>query len=187
MVKITVLIDKIQFFIFDLENDLLVQVMISRVQFNNFNLMTWFKTLQVHWIDKWILQLIDQKLIVYEKSNFDFLVKFKCQRSQFIKACQNMKLIHQEIKNSKFHLEKLKFLNLEIFLSVGNFLFFHNFKKNFHHDARWFKRNFQHEICRSPLSLQLCFTQLLPKVLGSQVIILRIHGHETKHLVKFLP
>ena len=48
-----------------------------------------------------------------------------------------MKLIYQEIKNSRFHFEKLKFLNLEIFLS-GNFLFFHNFEQTFHHDARGF-------------------------------------------------
>ena len=31
------------------------------------------------------------------------------------------------------------------------------------------------------------FTPLFPKVLGSQVIILRTHGHETKYLVKFCP
>ena len=42
-----------------------------------------------------------------------------------------MKLIHQEIKNSKFHFEKSKFLNLEIFLSVGNFLFFTTLSKIF--------------------------------------------------------
>ena len=47
-----------------------------------------------------------------------------------------MKIIHQEIKNLRFHFEKLNFLNLEIFLSVENFLFFHNFEQNFHHDAR---------------------------------------------------
>ena len=92
-----------------------------------------------------------------------------------------MKIIHQEIKVLRFHFEKLKFLNFEIFLSVGNFLFFYNFEQNFHHDARWFKRNFQHESCSSPWNLKLCFTQLLPKVLESQVIILWTCGHETKH------
>ena len=35
-----------------------------------------------------------------------------------------MKLVHQEIKNSRFHFEKSKFLNLEIFLSVENSCFF---------------------------------------------------------------
>ena len=131
-------------------------------------------------------QLIKSQLYI-KKSNFDFLVKIKCQRSQFIKTCKNMKLVHQEIKKSRFHFEKSKFLNLEIFLSVGNFMFFHNFEQIFHHDARWFKKNFQNESCRSPWNLQLCFTQPLPKVLRSQVIILRTCGHETKHLVNFLP
>ena len=64
---------------------------------------------------------------IVKSQTLTFLVKIKCQRSQFIKTCQNMKLIHQEIQNSRFHFEKLKFLN---------FLFFHNFKQNFHHDAR---------------------------------------------------
>ena len=59
-----------------------------------------------------------------EKSNFDFLIKIKLQRLQFIKTCQNMKIVHKEIKKSRFHFEKSKFLNLEIFLSVGNSHFF---------------------------------------------------------------
>ena len=113
-----------------------------------------------------------------EKSNFNFLVKIKYQRSQFIKTCQNIKLVHQEIKKSRFHFEKSKFLNLEIFLSVWNFMFFHNFEQNFHHDAIWFKRNSQHESCRSTWNLQLFFTQLLPKMLGSQVMNLWIGVHE---------
>ena len=46
-----------------------------------------------------------------------------------------MKLFHQEIKNLRFHFEKLKFFNLEIFQSIENFLFFHNFDPNFNHDA----------------------------------------------------
>ena len=72
--------------------------------------------------DEFSSQLI--KIWLYtKKSNFDFLVKIKYQRSQFIIACKNMKLIHQETKNSRFHFEKSKFLNLEIFLSVGNFFF----------------------------------------------------------------
>ena len=35
-----------------------------------------------------------------------------------------MKLVHEEIKKSRFHFEKSKFLNFEIFLSVGNSHFF---------------------------------------------------------------
>ena len=34
-----------------------------------------------------------------------------------------MKLIHQEIKNSRFHFEKLKFLNLEIFVLEISYFF----------------------------------------------------------------
>ena len=52
-----------------------------------------------------------------------------------------MKLIHQEIQNSIFHFEKLKFLNLEIFLSVGNFLFFNKFDQIFKR-AKWSKLGF---------------------------------------------
>ena len=65
--------------------------------------------------DEFFSQLIKNQLYT-EKSNFDFLVKIKCKRSQVIKTCQNMKLIHQKIKKSRFHFEKSKFLNLEIFL-----------------------------------------------------------------------
>ena len=89
---------------------------------------------------------------------------------------QKVKISFWKVKISKL---------LEIFLSVGNFMFFHNFEPNFHHDARGLKRNFQHESCISPWNLQLLFTQLFPKVLGSKVIILWICGHETKHLWNF--
>ena len=108
-------------------------------------------------------------------------------KDQFIKTCQNMKRVHHEIKKSRFHFEKSMFSNLEIFLSVENFLLFHNFELIFHHDARWFKRNFQYESCRSPWDIKHLFTQLLLEILGSQVINSSSHGHETKHLVKFLP
>ena len=108
----------------------------SRVQLHHFYLMTWLKTLLKSngLTDEFFSQPIKSQLYT-EKLNFDFLVKIKCQRSQFVKACQNMKLIHQEIKKSRFHFEKSKFLNLEFFLSFGNFMFFHNFEPNFHHDA----------------------------------------------------
>ena len=43
----------------------------------------------------------------------------------------NMKVVHQEIKNSRFHFEKSKFPNLETFLRVENFIFFHNFEPIF--------------------------------------------------------
>ena len=81
----------------------------------------------------------------------------------FIKKSRN-----QEIKISfwKVKISKLRNFSLSIF-----FLFFHNFEQFFHYDARWFKGNFQHESCRSPWNLQLFFTQLLQKGLGSHVII----------------
>ena len=125
---------------------------------------------QCHLIDSWFFSQLIKSQLYTKKLNFDFLVKIKCQRSQFIKTCQNMKLIHQEIKKSRFHFEKSKFLNLEIFLSVGNFMFFQNFEQIFHHDARWFKRNFQHESCRYPVYIQHFFSQFLLNMLGSQVV-----------------
>ena len=121
---------------------------------------------QIQWIDKWIFNQLIKSQLYTEKSNFDFLVKIKCQRSQFIKLCQNIKLIHQEIKNSRFHFEKSKLLNLEIFLSVGNFIFFHNFEPIFHHDARWFNRNFQNESYRYQWDLKQCIAELFLEMLG---------------------
>ena len=45
--------------------------------------------------DEFSSQLIKNQLYT-EKSNFDFLVKIKCQELFFIQMCQNMKLVHQE-------------------------------------------------------------------------------------------
>ena len=104
---------------------------------------------QVQWIDRWISSQLFKSQLYTEKSNFDFLVKIKCQRSQFIKKCQNVKLVHQEIKDWRYYFEIWNFHNLENFQSIENFLFFLNFRPNFHHDTRWFKKNFQHESCRS--------------------------------------
>ena len=59
-------------------------------------------------------QLIKSQLYT-EKSNFDFLVKIKCQGPQFIKTCQNVKLVHQETKYLRFEFEKLKNSNRKIF------------------------------------------------------------------------
>ena len=140
--------------------------MISRVQLHNFYLMEWIKIfLKINWLeDKF--QSTDEKSIVYWKVKlWLFFIKIKFQRLQFIKTCQNVKLVHQEIKKPKFHFEKSKFLKLEFFLSVGNFMFFHNFKQNFHHDARWFKGNFQHESYISPWNLQLFFNNSFKKFL----------------------
>ena len=50
--------------------------------------------------DEFSSQLIKNQLYT-EKSNFDFLIKIKFQKSSFIKKCQNMKIVHQEIQKSK--------------------------------------------------------------------------------------
>lgn len=63
------------------------------------------KKSQVHKIDSWISQSIDQFWLYTEKSNFDFLVKIKSQDSFFIKKCQIMKLVHQETKKCKLGFE----------------------------------------------------------------------------------
>ena len=52
IVKIRVLTEKGQFLLFDLANDQFVWSIISRVKFYHLDLMTWFKTLQSHWIDR---------------------------------------------------------------------------------------------------------------------------------------
>ena len=64
--------------------------------------------------DEFFSQLI--KIWLYtEKSNFDFLVKIKCQGSFFIKMCQNMKLVHQETQFCKLGFKIENFHNLEFF------------------------------------------------------------------------
>ena len=55
MVKIRVLIEERQFLIFNLENDQLISSMISRIQWHHLDLITWLKTSQIHWIDRWNL------------------------------------------------------------------------------------------------------------------------------------
>ena len=73
------------------------------------------KRSQIHKIDSWISQSIDQFWLYTEKSNFDFLVKIKSQDSFFIKTFQIMKLVHQEITKCKLGFENEIFHNLEFF------------------------------------------------------------------------
>ena len=90
MVKIGVLTEKGQFLIFDLTNDQLIWSMIPRVQLHHFDLITWFKTLQVHWIDILIFQSTDQKSTVYWKVKlwlFSIQLNFDQLTEQFI--CQS--------------------------------------------------------------------------------------------------
>ena len=64
--------------------------------------------------DEFFSQLI--KIWLYtEKSNFDFLVKIKCQELFFIKTCQIMKIVHQETQFCKLGFKIEKFHNLEFF------------------------------------------------------------------------
>ena len=145
---------------------------------HHLELMTWFKTLiKINWmiVD---FQSTDQKSTVYWKSQtWTFWSNSSAKDHN---SSKYVKIWNLFIKKSRFHFEKSKFLNLEIFLSVENSCFFHNFRPNFHHDARWYKRNFQHESFIYPWNLQIFFTQLLLKMLLSQVIILWIHAHELK-------
>ena len=173
MVKIRVLNEKGQLLIFDLENDQLAWSMISRVKLHHFDIMAWPKTLlKINWMDSKFSINWSKSQLYTEKSNFDFLVKIQCQRSQFIKTCQKYETYSS--RNQKF---KISFWNVKV-LELRNFskclklhVFFHNFKPIFHHDARGFRRNFQHESWRSPWYLKNFFTQLLLKILESQVII----------------
>ena len=127
MVKIMVLTEKAQFLSFDLKHGLMVWDLLSRIQIHHLELMAWLNVSQDQLIDsqnsvnKWKVNWYS------EKSNFDFLVKTKCQRSQFI-------------KKSRFYFEKLKFPNLEIFLSVENFIFFTTLSQFFTSDTKIFNR-----------------------------------------------
>ena len=55
---------------------------------------------------------------VLENANFDFLIKIKFQKSYFIKTCQNMKIVHQEIKIQDYFEKSQSSKHFEIFLSV---------------------------------------------------------------------
>ena len=150
--------------------------------------MAWLKTLlKINWIDSWLSVNWSKVNCILKSQTLTFWSKSSVKDYNLSKHVKMWNFVHQEIKKSRFHFEKSKFLNLEIFLSVGNFMFFHNFEQNFPHDARWFNRNFQHESFISPWNIQLLFTQLLLKVLVSQVIILWIHAHELKITAKFCP
>ena len=103
------------FWLFDLANGKPSSHMDSRTPWNCLYMFKKFKRSQMHKIDRWIFQSIDQFFNCIEKSNFDFLVKIKCQDSFFIKTCQIVKLVHQQIKNHKLGFEMKKFHNLEFF------------------------------------------------------------------------
>ena len=64
--------------------------------------------------DEFSSQLIKNQLYT-EKSNFDFLVKIKCQGSFSIKICKIMKLVHQETHFCKLGFKVENFHNLEFF------------------------------------------------------------------------
>ena len=89
------------FWLFDLANGTPSSHMDSRTPWNYLDMLNKFKRSQIHKIDSWISQSIDQFWLYTEKSNFDFLVKIKSQDSFFIKTCQIMKLVHQEITKCK--------------------------------------------------------------------------------------
>ena len=52
-------------------------------------------------IDSWNLDQLMKSQLVHKKSNFDFLVNIKFQRSRFIKTFKNIKIDHQESRKSK--------------------------------------------------------------------------------------
>ena len=87
-------------------------------------------------------------------------------------------------RNQKFKISfwKVKVFKLRNFSMCWKLHIFHNFKPIFHHDARWFKRNFQHESCRSQWDIKHCFTQHLLEILGFHVINPWNHVHKTKTL-----
>ena len=121
--------------------------MILRVQFPYFDLMTWFKTLQVHWIENWIFMSTDQTSNLSWKVTLWIFGKLHMQK---ITIHQNMsKYETYSTRNQKVKISfwKVKNSKLRIFSKCWKFMFFHNFEPNFHHDARWFKGNFQHESC----------------------------------------
>ena len=103
------------FWLFDLANGKPSSHMDSRTPWNYLDMLNKLKRSQVHKIDSWISQSIDQFWLYTEKSNFDFLVKIKSQDSFFIKTCQIMKLVHQEITKCKLGFENGIFHNLEFF------------------------------------------------------------------------
>ena len=98
---------------------------------HHFYLMTSLKTsLKFNWLTV-EFQLTDEKSTIHWKVKLWLFGQNQVSKVTFHQKCQNMKLIHQEIKKSRFHFENSKFSNLEIFLSVGNFIFFITLDKIF--------------------------------------------------------
>ena len=122
-----------------------------------------------------------------EKSNFDFLVKIKCQGSFFIKTCQIMKLVHQETQKCKLGFKMENFHNLEIFQVIKFSYFFLTLSHFFHQDENGLKENLQHESCILSQSLQLWLTKFYQKRLVSQVMIFGTRVPKTFNLEKICP
>ena len=131
-------------------------------------------------------QSIDQKSTVHWKVKLWLFGQNQVSKITIHQNMSKYETCSSRNQKVKISFEKSKFSNLEIFLSVENFMFYYNFEPIFHHDARWFKRNFQHESCRYPWDLKHFFKQLLLEMLGSQVINPWSHGHETKTLSEIL-
>ena len=147
--------------------------------------MGWLKKfLKINWIDSWFSINWSKVNCTLKSQTLTFWQKSSVKDHNLSKNVKIWNLFIKKSKSQDFILKSQSF-QTEIFLSVENFIFFHNFELMFHHDARWFKGNFQHESFRSPWDLKHFFTQLLLEILGSQVINPWRHDLETKHLVKF--
>ena len=100
------------FWFFNLESDQLSSSMISRIQWHHLDLITCLKTSQIHWIDRWSLQSIDQKSTVYWKVKLWLFGQNQVPR---VKIHQNMSKCETcSSRNQRF---KIWFWNLKFFLT----------------------------------------------------------------------
>ena len=86
--------------------DLMVWDMISRIQIHHFDLMAWFKTfLRINWliIENW--STIEKVNCTLKSQTLTFWSKSNLKKSYFIKTCENIQVVHQEIKKSKLSLK----------------------------------------------------------------------------------
>ena len=126
---------------FDLVTHLIAWSMISRDQIQHLDLITWIKTFpKIQVIDSWGIESIDEKSTVTQKSNFDFLVNIRIQKSRIIKTLKTIKLHSNKTLN-------MKVVGIDEFYKFWS-VFHLNFLANFHQVPIWFSQSGQHESCR---------------------------------------
>ena len=91
---------------------------------HHFNLMKWFKTLQIHWNDKWILQSTGQKSIVYWKVKLWLFGQIQVPKIIIHQNMSKYETYSTRNQNVKISFWKVKISKLRNFSKCWKFLIF---------------------------------------------------------------